>query len=142
MFIKISKCPHCRRTLDAGINEPLDDPLGQPGQFNCPSCHKPISNGKIEWEDMSIYQKSSYVFRCLITVVWVSALTLFLSVILFGAFPQLDALLGMKGRLDSPAFILFALCIVGGISFWVFRSTTAEIAASRARTTPAKSTHK
>jgi hypothetical protein len=120
------------------INEPLDDPLGQPGQFPCPSCRKPISNGKTEWEAMSQLSKASYVFRCVLTVFWMSALAIFFSVILVGAFPKLDELLGMQGRLTSSGFIFYALCVVSGISYWIFRSTAGAIAASRARTSAAK----
>jgi hypothetical protein len=138
MYIKISKCPHCRKTLDVGINEPLDDPLGKPGYFICPFCNTPISNGKTEWEDKSPFQKGNYVFRCVITVLWVSALTLFFSAILIGAFPKIGEFFGMHDRLDSPAFIVYALCIVCGISYWVIHTTKIEITESRKRTSTSK----
>ena len=133
MFMKISTCPHCRKVLDFGINKPLDDPLGKPGYFRCPFCKLPISNGKTEWEDKTDFQKGSYIFRCTLTVIWVSALILFFSIVLLGAFPNIGETLGMNGRLDSPAFIFYALCVIIGISFLMINTTKNEIAESEKR---------
>ena len=133
MIIKISKCPHCRHTLDFGINEPLVNPLGKPGYFLCPYCKIPISNGKTEWEDKTQIQKFSFIFRCVITIFWISALVLFFSIILIGAFPKIDEFLGRNGRLDSPTFILYALCTISCVSFWVIRTMKIEINESKRR---------
>lgn len=126
-------CPHCGKTLDAGINEPLDDPLGKPGYFSCPFCKMPISSGKSEWEDKTQFQKSSYIFRGIITILFTSALALFFSIILFGAFPKVGEILGINDRLDSLAFIFYALCVVIGISFLVIHIMKTKITKSKRR---------
>lgn len=130
MFIKISKCPHCKGVLKFGASNMLEnhDPLGTPGFFNCPFCKKPISIGKSEWVDMSSIQKAIYISRLAIGVIWLSFLIIFFSVIAFG-----EKISGPGGYLNSMKFIIYVLFVVFALSLLTFFRTSSDVKKSNNR---------
>lgn len=131
MFLKISECPHCGSALDTDIYESLDDPLGEPDLLFCPSpfCNVPISNGKSEWGDKTSFQKCIYVLRCVVKVLWCSAVIFFFSLIAIDA-----ALSEIAPQISSPAYIfLFALLVITIMSIMVYRTTRIKIDKSNKR---------
>lgn len=60
MHIRWSRCPHCGKTIDAGLygGGPIDSKLGQPKVATCPRCGRQFTDGSKEWDDMGVAGKA------------------------------------------------------------------------------------
>ena len=127
MFLKLTKCPHCKKTLKAELNEPSDSPLGVPAVLFCLYCGKPISNGKREWADMGVLKKTVYILRSLLTVFYVGFLVSFFTVIAISSSSTLTEFFP-----DSIVPVAMVIFLAAGC--WVAYYIRREIMESIART--------
>ena len=127
MFLKLTKCPHCKKTLKAELNEPSDSPLGVPAVIFCLYCGKPISNGKREWADMGVFKKTAYILRSVLTVFFVGFLVTFFTVVAIGLSSTLK-------EFFSDSIVPVAMVIFPAVGCWVAYYIRLEIMESIART--------
>ena len=142
MFVKISACPNCKKPLKLEVNEPDDHRLGEPSETLCPHCMTLIGNGRTEWTNKSSYEKGVFVFRCVLTVTWMSVMILFASILLIGFFPIIDEILNMKGKLSSIPFIIYSILVVSAVSYHVYKWARETVNDSLKRTAPPKKNKK
>ena len=120
--------------MDLGINEPITDSLGPAGFYACAQCNRPISNGRMEWDDKSLLGKSAYLLRTGLTIVFWSALWIFfLGILFFVVFPDIGRFIAPDNRLDSAGFLILAALVFATILIFVVRGLRSKITASRMR---------